>query len=285
MTNNKPALTLNEEIKLFFNTDDKQIWDLILENKIDELLTVLPAEENSLTNQVLTELFTEGKSSVFDTYDFITVKEGTSPFFRNLIRLIFALDINANYEEIKEAVISGLFDFVPDMVEKLQSDAHGYPVRRVNELVITEAASIRMSLNTLAYYFRGKEDVDGLHFAIVMRTKLTLSIMSNYKNVLGHDMIEAAKIKEQVGESEAALVFYNAARENLKNELHWFVESPEMGPSEDDEIMLKSLKEAYLSIDRLKDAAEFTETCVLIDEILSREYIEYDFDEEDDEDE
>ncbi|MFV0328549.1 MAG: hypothetical protein ACK5KL_01805 [Dysgonomonas sp.] len=285
MTNNKPTLTLNEEIKPFFNTDDKQIWDLILENKIDELLAVLPTEENSLTNQVLTELFTEGKSNLLDAYDFVTVKAGTSPLFRNLIRLVFALEINGNYEEVKEALINKLFDLVPDMVEKLQSDAHGYPVRRVNELVITEAASIRMSLNTLAYYFREKEDVDGLHFAIVMRTKLTLSIMSNYKNVLGHDMIEAAKIKEQVGESEAALVFYNAARENLKNELHWFVESPEMGPSEDDEIMLKSLKEAYLSIDRLKDTSEFTETCALIDEILSREYIEYDFDEEDEEDE
>ncbi|MDR3058309.1 MAG: hypothetical protein LBU84_09245, partial [Prevotella sp.] len=160
MTNNKPTLTLNEEIKPFFNTDDKQIWDLILENKIDELLAVLPTEENSLTNQVLTELFTEGKSNLLDAYDFVTVKAGTSPLFRNLIRLVFALEINGNYEEVKEALINKLFDLVPDMVEKLQSDAHGYPVRRVNELVITEAASIRMSLNTLAYYFREKEDVD-----------------------------------------------------------------------------------------------------------------------------
>ncbi|MDR0823645.1 MAG: hypothetical protein LBN74_01010 [Prevotella sp.] len=277
-------LTLNEEIAPFFNTDDRQIWNLILENKIDELLTALPAEQDSLTNRVLAELFTEGKSDTLYTYDFVTVKESNSILFRNLIRLIFALDINGNHEAVKEAVIAKLFDSVPDMVEKLQSDAHGYPVRRVSELVVTEAASVRMSLNTLAYYFREKEDVDDLHFAIVMRTKLTLSIMSNYKNVVGRDMIEAAKIKEQIGENEAALVFYNAAVENLKNELHWFVESPEMGPSEDDTIMLKSLKEAYLSIDRLNNTSEFTDVSSLIDEILSREYIEYDFEEEDDED-
>lgn len=285
MTNNKSVLTLNEKVKPLFDTDDKLIWDLILDNKIDEMLVTLSANENSVTNRMFAELFPEGKSEILNTYDFVTVKEGTSVIFRNLIRLIFALDINENYEEIKETVINRVFDFIPDMVEKLQSDTQGYPMRGVDELVIAEAASIRMSLNTLIYYFREKKDLEGLHFAIAMRTKLTLSIMSNYKNVVGHDMIESAKVKEQVGEIEAALVFYNAARENLKNELHWFVESPEMGPNEDDVIMLQSLKEAYLSIDRLKSTSEFVDTCTLIDEILSREYIEYNFDEEDDEDE
>lgn len=57
-----------------------------------------------------------------------------------------------------------------------------------------------------------------------------------------------------------------------------------MGASEDDVIMLQSLKEAYQSIDRLKNTAEFVQTCEIIDEILSREYVEYDFDEEDEED-
>lgn len=285
MTNNKAVLTLSEEVKPLFNTDNKQIWDLILDNKIDETLIALSADEISLTNQMFAELLTAGKSNILNTYDFVTVQEGTSVLFRNLIRLIFALDINENHEEVKETVINRIFDFIPSMVEKLQSDAQGYPMRRVDELVITEAASIRMSLNTLIYYFRQKRDLEGLHFAIAMRTKLTLSIMGNYKNVVAHDMIESAKVKEQVGEIEAALVFYNAARENLKNELHWFVESPEMGPNEDDVTMLQSLKEAYLSIDRLKNTSEFVDTCSLIDEILSREYIEYNFDEEDDEDE
>lgn len=281
MTNKR--LTLNDELKPFFSTENQLIWDLIIENKTEELQPVL-SEEDEHINKILAELFTEGKSDTLDAYDFVTVKEPNSRLFRDLVRFIFASDINGNYDEIKESILNKIFDFTPDMIEQLQKETQGYPMRPVSELVIKEASSIRMSLNTLAYYFREKEDVEGLHFATVMRTKLTLSIMSNYKNIVGHDMIEAAKIKERVGETEAALVFYNAARENLKNELHWFVESPEMGASEDDVIMLQSLKEAYQSIDRLKNTEEFVQTCEIIDEILSREYVEYDFDEEDEED-
>jgi hypothetical protein len=143
---------------------------------------------------------------------------------------------------------------------------------------------MRASLNNLVTYYQLKEDTEAQHFTIVMRTKLTLAIMRNYKNVVGHDMIEAAQIKEIVGDTEAALAFYHAAVENLKDELQWFVESPEMGPNEDDAVILKSLKEAYLSVDRLNNTSELTKTCAIIDEVLSREYVEYDF-EEDEEDE
>lgn len=279
-------LTLNDNIQPFFEAKDKQIWDCILENRIDELLAILPREEGDTLDVIISELLTGGKSDTLEQYDFREISEDSNSLFRDMERLVFALDINGNYEEIRENIVYRLFEEIPYIVEKIQKETIGYPtVRRVADEIIKEAAAMRASLNNLVVYYQIKEDTETLHFAIVMRTKLTLAIMSNYKNVVGHDMIEAAKIKETVGDTEAALVFYNAAKENLKGELHWFIESPEMGASEDDEVILKSLKEAYLSIDRLNGTSEFTKTCAIIDEVLSREYVEYDFDEEDDDEE
>lgn len=278
-------LTLNEETLPFFDNENKQVWDLIIENKTEELLSLLPREdsENAIFDTIVKEILSEGKSETFDSFDFASIRKGNSILARELNRLVILFDINGEFEIGKESIIDKFLDSFSTLVEKIQVEAHGYPMRPVHETIITEAVGTRAALNMLAFYFKNKEDVEGLHTAIVLRTKLTLSIMSNYKNIVGHDMIETAKVKEQVGEPVAALGFYNAARENLKNELHWFVESPEMGPNEDDVIMLQALKEAYLSIDRLNNTSDFGETCSLIDEILSREYVEYNFDEDDDE--
>lgn len=59
MTNKR--LTLNDELKPFFSTENQLIWDLIIENKTEELHPVL-SEEDEHINKILAELFTEGKA-------------------------------------------------------------------------------------------------------------------------------------------------------------------------------------------------------------------------------
>lgn len=277
-------LTLNDEVKPFFETDDKEIWDLIIENRIDDLLTALPREEDNILDTIIKELLSTGKSETFETYDFIKIEEGNNALFRDLVRLVFALDINGNFEEVRLVLVDRMFDVIPVMVEQIQKESAGYPMRRVDETILVEGSTLRAALMSFVYYYRLKDDTEALHFVIVMRSKITLAIMSNYKNVLGHDMIESAQIKEKVGERDAALSFYNLVKENLKGELHWFVESPEMGANEDDTVMLRALREAYASIDRLKDTSEFEKVCAVIDEVLSREYEEFDFDDDEEED-
>ncbi|WP_419032696.1 hypothetical protein [Dysgonomonas gadei] len=277
-------LTLNDEVKPFFETDDKEIWDLIIENRIDDLLTALPREEDNILDTIIKELLSTGKSETFETYDFIKIEEGNNALFRDLVRLVFSLDINGNFEEVRLGLVDRMFDVIPVMVEQIQKESAGYPMRRVDETILVEGSTLRAALMSFVYYYRLKDDTEALHFVIVMRSKITLAIMSNYKNVLGHDMIESAQIKEKVGERDAALSFYNLVKENLKGELHWFVESPEMGANEDDTVMLRALREAYASIDRLKDTSEFEKVCAVIDEVLSREYEEFDFDDDEEED-
>lgn len=277
-------LTLNDEVKPFFETDDKEIWDLIIENRIDDLLAALPREEDNTLDTIIKELLSTGKSETFETYDFIKIEEGNNALFRDLVRLVFALDINGNFEEVRLVLVDRMFDVIPVMVEQIQKESAGYPMRRVDETILVEGSTLRAALMSFVYYYRLKDDTEALHFVIVMRSKITLAIMSNYKNVLGHDMIESAQIKEKVGERDAALSFYNLVKENLKGELHWFVESPEMGANEDDTVMLRALREAYASIDRLKDTSEFEKVCAVIDEVLSREYEEFDFDDDEEED-
>lgn len=277
-------LTLNDEVKPFFETDDKEIWDLIIENRIDDLLAALPREEDNILDTIIKELLSTGKSETFETYDFIKIEEGNNALFRDLVRLVFSLDINGNFEEVRLGLVDRMFDVIPVMVEQIQKESAGYPMRRVDETILVEGSTLRAALMSFVYYYRLKDDTEALHFVIVMRSKITLAIMSNYKNVLGHDMIESAQIKEKVGERDAALSFYNLVKENLKGELHWFVESPEMGANEDDTVMLRALREAYASIDRLKDTSEFEKVCAVIDEVLSREYEEFDFDDDEEED-
>ncbi|MFT4223731.1 hypothetical protein [Dysgonomonas sp.] len=273
-------LTLNDDIKTFLEIDNRPIWKLIIENDIDNLLA-LPGDDEGVLD-VVKELFSNGESQILKEYDFETIRESNGAFIRDLVRLIFALDINGTQDEVLKKVADSIFDFLPVLIEQIQKETFGYPARMVDNYILSEAALVRAALMSLIYYYKVRQDIDALHFVTVMRTTVTLAIMRNYKNIVGHDMVETAGIKEKVGETEAALTFYNGARDNLKNELQWFVESPEMGPNEDDVAVLKSLKEAYMSIDRLNNTAEYTKACSLIDEVLTREYVEFDFDEEDD---
>ena len=282
----KNKLILNERVQNFLEDDNKLIWNLILEDNINTLLESLPTEDIDLS-KILQEFFTGKESETLDSSDLSIIKEGNSILFRNLVKLIFALNINGNYNDVERTVENKLFEGLPSFIEKAQNEVAGYPMRKVDESILAEAATIRTSLMSLIYFYRETDDIESLHSAIMMRTKITLAIMANHKHILGYDMVEAARIKEQIGETDMALSFYNAARDNLKGELHWFIESPEMGPNEDDAIMLQALKESYLSIDRLKNISESEKVCTVIDEILSREYVDvfegFD-DEEEDED-
>lgn len=277
-------LTLNDDVKTFLEIDNRPIWKLIIENDIDNLLA-LPDEDEEDVLDVAKELFSSGESQILKEYDFGTIRESNGAFIRDLVRLLFALDINGTQDDMLKKVADPIFDSLPALTEQIQKETFGYLTSRmVDDYILAEAALVRAALMNLIYYYKVRQDIDTLHFVTVMRTTITLAIMRNYKNVVGHDMVETARIKEQVGEADAALTFYNSARDNLKNELQWFIESPEMGPNEEDVVVLKSLKEAYMSIDRLNNTAEYTKVCSLIDEVLTREYVEFDFDAEDDED-
>jgi hypothetical protein len=276
-------LILNDDVKTFLEIDNKPIWKLIIENDINSLLALPEDDTDDGIPDVAKELFSDGESHTLKEYDFVTIRESNGAFIRDLVRLIFALDINGAQDEMLKKIAGTLFDVFPGLIEQIQKETFGYPARIIDNYILSEAALVRTALMNLIYYYKIRQDIDALHFVTVMRTTITLAIMRHYKNIVGHDMVETAKIKEVVGETEAALTFYNGARENLENELQWFVESPEMGPNEEDAVMLQSLKEAYQAIDRLNNTDEYIKACSLIDEILSREYIEYDFDEEDDE--
>lgn len=275
----------NERILNFLDDEYKQIWNFIIEGDIPALLESLPEEEVNL-HKIIRELFTEGQSETLNEYDFSVIRDGNNTHVRDLVKLIFALNINGSYDEINNTVGNKLLNELPLFIEKVQDEAVGYPMRKVHDVILNEAASTRALLISLILCYRETDDIESLHATVMMRTKLTLAIMGRQKHVLGFDMIETAKVKELIGEQDAALSFYNAARDNLKDELQWFVESPEMGPDEDDIVMLQALKEAYLSIDRLNNVTESEKACALIDEILSREYIDVfaDFDEDEDED-
>lgn len=277
-------LTLNDEIRAFLDTEEKLIWEAIIANNTADISSLLAEKGDSLVvGDIITELLSEGKSDTLENHDFVSIKEENSPLLKNLVRLIFALDVNGEHEDKKLYISDKLFDIIPDIVNNLKEQAKGYPRTSINALVWVEGAGMRSSLNALIYYYRLKDNAEALHFLIMNRTQITLAIMGHYKNIVGPDMIEAARIKERMGNTDAAISFYKAVDADFRNELNWFTSTPEAGPNEEDVVILESLKEALTAIDRLSETDEYSSICQQIDEVLSREHIEIpDFDDEDD---
>lgn len=281
----KNKLTLNEEIEAFLNNDKKELWDAASTNDTNKILSITSEDLDDELNKIVSELFTTGRSDTFENKNFALIKEGNSSLIRDLVRLVFSIDINGEREDLRIYIGKSLFDsVVPSTVNSIKEYVKNYPKNAINPLIWAEGAEMRSALNALIFYYKLKDNLDALHFLVMNRTQLSLSIMSHYKNILGPDMIEAAQIKEQIGEKDAALSFYKAIESEFKGELSWFTSTPEAGPSEEDIVILKALREALLSIDRLSNTDEYSATCEQIDEVLIREIFEIpNFDDDDDE--
>lgn len=146
-----------------------------------------------------------------------------------------------------------------------------------------EGAGVRAALNLLLYYYKQKQNAEPQLEAAYYRTRITLSIMGHYKNLVGPDMLETAHLFEKQGDLKRAKGFFEAVKNDFERELDWFMDSPEVGADEDERIILKSLKEAYENIDRINSTNDFAERCKLIDEALARKYTPFEMDEDDEE--
>lgn len=281
----KDKLTLNEEIEAFLNSDKRELWGAISTDDTEKILSIVSEDLDNTLSTIVSELFTKSKSDTLENKNFELIEDGNSYLIRDLVKLVFSLDINGEKEDLRLYLGERLFDSViPNTVNSIREQVKNYPKHSINPLIWTEGAEMRAALNAFIFYYKLKDNIEALHFLIMNRTQLSLSVMSHYKNILGPDMIEAARIKEQIGEKETALSFYKAIESEFKGELSWFTSTPEAGPSDEDIITLKVLKEALLAIDRLSETNEYTTICEQIDEVLSREVFEIpNFDDDDDE--
>lgn len=281
----KDKLTLSEEIETYLNSDKRELWGAVSTDDTDKITSITSEDLDDELNIIISELFTTGKSETLENKDFGLIKEGNSALTRDLVKLVLSLDINGEKEDLRLYIGERLFDSViPNTVNSIKEQVKNFPKNAINPLIWAEGAEMRAALNAFIFYYKLKDNIEALHFLMMNRTQLSLSVMSHYKNILGPDMIEAARIKEQIGEKETALSFYKAIESEFKGELVWFTSTPEAGPSEEDVVTLKTLREALLSIDRLSDTDEYSVVCKQIDEVLSREVFEIpNFDEDDDE--
>ncbi len=165
MTN---KLILNEQIREFLNSDDKDLWNLILEDKIDEI----SPREDILLDKIILELFSEKQSATLNGYDFVTLKETNSTLFKDMVRLVLALDVNGKHDDLRLLVGDKLFDLIPDVVNNIKEQSKGYPRNPMNALVWAEGAGFRAALNALIYYYRLKDNADTLHFLIMNAHRL-----------------------------------------------------------------------------------------------------------------
>lgn len=280
----KNKLTLNEEIETFLNSDKRELWGAVTTNDTEKISSIIADDKEDILNQITSELFANNKSDILDQKDFKSIKEGDCTLLHDLVKLVFALDINGEREELRLYIGEKLFDIaIPNMVQTIKEEAKKYPKHLMNPILWAESIEMRSTLNALIFYYKLKDNIDALHFLIMNRTQLTLSIMDHYKHLVGSDLFESAQIKEQIGDKDTALSFYRMVEKHLLNELSWFVSSPESGPNEEDTIILKALKEALIAIDRLSNTEDYLTMCSQIDEVLERESFEVpNFDDDDD---
>lgn len=280
----KNKLTLNKEVEAFLNSEKRELWGAISTNDTDGISSYIEESEEDSLNKIVSELFTDGKSETLEQKDFAIIEEGNSTLIRDLVKLIFSLDINDEREDLRLYIGEKLFDgIIANVVNTIKSEAKNYPKNAINPLLWAEGAEMRSALNALIFYYKLMDNIEALHFLIMNRTQLTMAVMSLHKNALGPDIIESARIKEQIGETETALSFYRIIETDFIRELSWFTSTPEAGPSDEDIVILQSLKEALISIDRLSETNNYHEICEQIDEVLSRESFEIpNFDDDDD---
>ncbi|WP_165044176.1 hypothetical protein [Dysgonomonas sp. ZJ709] len=272
-------LQLTDSLKLFFDDDNQYIWNLILSNNTDVLLAHLSGEQDQpkrTLDIILGELFSVGESFTLENHDFVTIQPDNSSLFNNLVKLLYALDINGEYDDVSLKVIDKLFLSLEDIVANVQKEANDYPENPIGALVWMEAAGIRSAFTNYAYYYKLKEEAQRQLDVTLMKTKITLAIMGHYKNMVGPDMIESAQLMEQVGNTETAMALYAAVKSDFENVLDWFMDNPQTGANQEDIITLESLRAAYQALDRLNNSDEYSQEYPLIDEILRREYIEDD---------
>lgn len=270
-------LKLNDDIKTFIDTEDREIWETIIESRIESRIeSILPdlLKSDNEALKITGEFLSTGTSESLDKYNFNILKVSDSEILIDLVRFLFSVDISGEYENAKEGLINKLLDIIELNIENTQTLTKNNPDSRTRELLWDASVGIRRALTGLSLYFNHKEDIENEDFVSVMRTKLTLSVMSGYKHLVSSDMINSAKIKEKLGAFDVAISLYNVVVSNMEGEMDWFTESPEAAPVEEDSVILASLREAYTALDRLNDTDHFIEKCAVIDEILSREYVD-----------
>ncbi len=279
----------DEIVIAFLDNDYKELWKMIAEKNIDALLEQVAPKKTHQSllsklfdrkkekvginelHQIMYELFSFGESEMLMEQEFKIMNTKSDELFHNLTRLLFTVDINESYPEIEDTLSATLCNATSKIVTEIREKANSYPLNPINGQVWAGGSGMRNAFYYLAYYYQKKGLLQLQLWVVKMRTSITLSIMSHYKEMVGPDMIEIAELEEKLGLHEDALGKYKAVIADFENEMDYFKEDTDI-PDESEYAILSSLLRSYQSVDRIANTANYTTAAQLLKQILNRGY-------------
>ncbi len=271
----------DEVIKEFLNNELKDIWKLIIDNNIDMIqknvnkqMSIIQSVANILSSKknnntlftILKELFENNTSQTLENQLFRVTDSNSEELFRNLTRLLFAIEINGNYPQIADFLQHLLYKSTEVIAEEIKNKTGKSPI---NAQVWFGGAEMRAAFSYLGYYYEKKNLLNAKLWVWKQRTKITVNIMEHYKNLVGSDVLEVALLEEKLNLLSEAQAHYEAFIAYCQEDFKWFIENTKEVPIEEEYEVFKILLLAYEGIDRVTKVSQIN-NIELIKQMLSR---------------
>ena len=262
------------------------IWKAIAEKRVEDakkeiskysvipnksLLRILKKNktvQNDISLQVASEIL-EFKLSETLSKITLSIEEETNQF-AELIRLLFALQLNGHFNPDVTALSEKILDLLGVLAEQVRVQAGDYPNTPIKAYVWASGSNIREMCVPLADYFGQLNELNNKAYVLQIRTKITCSIMSHYPYTVGPDMIETALAMEAIGETDLAKEYYEAVIADFERIANEIKNHPEEEVWEEQIIPLTSLKQAYENSNRLNNTLQYTEQLQFVNAVIEK---------------
>lgn len=225
----------------------------IKQNDINKILYFLNQNNDTFSFKILENAF---KNNIVPKEYFKVAKldfsEDFSEELENLFSVLKTLQESNNFTDTENLIALTLLECTIDVVKYIEENSNDYPKGEINAKIWTDGIKLRSLADELAIYFENNFDEFQTTNALLLKTKLTCSILNHYPNLVGPDMVKLATQYEKTGNYEQAKNFYNAVVldfvhlvEQIQNNLKLNNES------EEDFEITESLVKALLGLKRI----------------------------------
>lgn len=249
-----------KEISMHSATSKNSILALLFKNK---------SSKNNIALQVASTIL-ESRPSKLLSKTKLSIKRKGNDQLAELIRLLFALQLNGHFSSETSALSGRILDLLSELAEQVRVQAGGYPNSSIEGYVWFGGCETRELCNALASYFKHLNELNSKARVLQIRTKITCSVLSHYHHFVGPDMIETAEVLEAVGETDLADKYYNAVIADFECIANEIKEYPAEEVREEQIISLSALKQAYENSNRLNNTLLHAEQLQFIDTVIEK---------------
>ncbi len=250
---------------------EQQFWDNLEQGDFERALQAAHEAEESQNLLIIHQVAKSQSLEPLAQYDYAT--DDFSPIYCHLIRLFLEYSDTQPLTDFADNLLDYLLKNTATVAKKLLQDAGNYPETPINGGTWMNGATLRNMMAFLLNYLEKHESAHEQLLVQFHKTRVTLAIMGHYKQEVGPDMIATAGLYIADGKPDAALNCYQAVindfEEEIENYLAYFDEN-EFEFGDTDQVILSSLRQAYLGTQKLQPESDFSQQLTQLDIIFAK---------------